>query len=87
MTDLKNFSAFDEVWNEFFKVPQPRTTVGTTGLLVKGFFGGDRFGCDVCRAIWRASRTNSDALNFQHDFRSGKAGHGNSRACREVVTK
>ncbi|MGB8049233.1 MAG: hypothetical protein WCF53_15225 [Pseudolabrys sp.] len=44
MTDLKNFSAFDEVWNEFFKVPQPRTTVGTTGLLVKGFFGGDRFG-------------------------------------------
>ncbi len=35
MTDLNNFAAFDEVWKEFFKVPPPRTTVGTTGLLVK----------------------------------------------------
>ena len=35
MTDLRNFAAFDEVWKEFFKVPPPRTTVGTTGLLVK----------------------------------------------------
>jgi reactive intermediate/imine deaminase len=34
LTDLKNFAAFDEVWKEFFKVPPPRTTVGTTGLLV-----------------------------------------------------
>lgn len=35
MTDLKNFCGFDEVWKEFFKVPPPRTTVGTSGLLVK----------------------------------------------------
>jgi reactive intermediate/imine deaminase len=35
LTDLNNFSAFDEVWREFFQVPPPRTTVGTTGLLVK----------------------------------------------------
>ena len=35
MTDLKNFAGFDEVWKEFFKVPPPRTTVGTSGLLVK----------------------------------------------------
>ena len=35
-TDLSNFSAFDEVWREYFKVPPPRTTVGTTGLLVPG---------------------------------------------------
>jgi reactive intermediate/imine deaminase len=35
MTDLKNFAAFDEIWKEFFKVPPPRTTVGTSGLLVK----------------------------------------------------
>jgi reactive intermediate/imine deaminase len=35
LTDLKDFSAFDEVWREFFQVPPPRTTVGTTGLLVK----------------------------------------------------
>jgi enamine deaminase RidA (YjgF/YER057c/UK114 family) len=35
MTDLKNFAAFDETWKEFFKVPPPRTTVGTSGLLVK----------------------------------------------------
>jgi reactive intermediate/imine deaminase len=35
MTDLKNFNAFDEVWKEFFPMPPARTTVGTTGLLVK----------------------------------------------------
>ena len=35
-TDLANFSAFDEVWREYFKVPPPRTTVSTTGLLVPG---------------------------------------------------
>jgi reactive intermediate/imine deaminase len=35
MTDLKNFAAFDEVWKEYFKIPPPRTTVGTSGLLVK----------------------------------------------------
>ena len=35
LTDLDNFHAFDEVWKEYFKVPPPRTTVGTTGLLVK----------------------------------------------------
>lgn len=35
MTDLNNFAGFDEVWKEFFKVPPPRTTVGTSGLLVK----------------------------------------------------
>jgi reactive intermediate/imine deaminase len=35
LTDLNNFAAFDEVWKEFFKVPPPRTTVGTTGLLVR----------------------------------------------------
>jgi reactive intermediate/imine deaminase len=35
-TDLMNFSGFDEVWKEFFPTPPPRTTVGTTGLLVPG---------------------------------------------------
>jgi reactive intermediate/imine deaminase len=35
MTDLDNFAAFDEVWKQYFKLPPPRTTVGTTGLLVK----------------------------------------------------
>ena len=35
-TDLMNFQAFDEVWKEFFPTPPPRTTVGTTGLLVPG---------------------------------------------------
>ncbi len=35
MMDLKDFNAFDEVWREYFKTPPPRTTVGTTGLLVK----------------------------------------------------
>jgi reactive intermediate/imine deaminase len=35
LTDLRDFAAFDEVWREFFAVPPPRTTVGTSGLLVK----------------------------------------------------
>jgi enamine deaminase RidA (YjgF/YER057c/UK114 family) len=36
LTDLNDFFAFDEVWKEFFKTPPPRTTVGTSGLLVDG---------------------------------------------------
>jgi reactive intermediate/imine deaminase len=36
MTDLANFSAFDEVWKQYFRVPPARTTVGTPGLLVNG---------------------------------------------------
>ncbi len=35
MTDMRDFNAFDEVWKENFPVPPARTTVGTTGLLVK----------------------------------------------------
>src|SRR5262249_58182769 len=34
--DLTKFAEFDEVWREFFPSPPPRTTVGTTGLLVPG---------------------------------------------------
>jgi len=36
LTDLNDFFAFDEVWKEFFRTPPPRTTVGTSGLLVDG---------------------------------------------------
>jgi enamine deaminase RidA (YjgF/YER057c/UK114 family) len=36
LTDLNNFPAFDEVWHDYFPVPPPRTTLGTTGLLVPG---------------------------------------------------
>ena len=35
LTDLNDFAAFDEVWRRYFKVPPPRTTVGTNGILVK----------------------------------------------------
>jgi enamine deaminase RidA (YjgF/YER057c/UK114 family) len=35
LEDLSQFNAFDEVWKTYFKVPPARTTVGTTGLLVK----------------------------------------------------
>ncbi len=36
MTDLRDFNAFDEVWKEYFGDQLPaRTTVGTSGLLVK----------------------------------------------------
>ena len=35
LEDLNDFNAFDEVWKEYFATPPARTTVGTTGLLVK----------------------------------------------------
>ena len=35
LTDLRNFNGFDEVWKQYFKTPPARTTIGTTGLLVK----------------------------------------------------
>jgi len=35
LTDLNNFNGFDEVWKAYFKIPPSRTTIGTTGLLVK----------------------------------------------------
>jgi enamine deaminase RidA (YjgF/YER057c/UK114 family) len=34
--DLTRFAGFDEAWREFFPSPPPRTSVGTTGLLVPG---------------------------------------------------
>jgi enamine deaminase RidA (YjgF/YER057c/UK114 family) len=36
LTDLNLFNGFDEVWKEHFQTPPPRTTIGTTGLLVPG---------------------------------------------------
>jgi enamine deaminase RidA (YjgF/YER057c/UK114 family) len=35
LTDLADFNGFDEVWNEFFPTPVPRTVLQTTGLLIK----------------------------------------------------
>ena len=35
LTDLKHFAAMDEVWKQHFRVPPPRTTVGTSGLMIK----------------------------------------------------
>src|SRR5438094_306022 len=36
LTDLAHFNGFDEVWRECFPTPPPRTTIGTSGLLVPG---------------------------------------------------
>ena len=35
LIDLNDFNAFDEVWKQYFKTPPARTTIGTSGLLVK----------------------------------------------------
>ncbi len=35
LTDLNDFPGFDEVWKRYFKVPPARTTVGTSGCLIK----------------------------------------------------
>jgi hypothetical protein len=34
VTDPRRLLRIDEVWKEFFKNPPPRSTVGTSGLLV-----------------------------------------------------
>src|SRR5204863_98946 len=36
LTDLNDFFYFDQVWQEFFPSPPPRTTVEVSGLLVPG---------------------------------------------------
>jgi enamine deaminase RidA (YjgF/YER057c/UK114 family) len=36
LTRLEDFHGFDTVWKRTFKVPPPRTTIGCSGLLVKG---------------------------------------------------
>ena len=35
LIDMADFHGFDEVWQEFFPVPVPRTVLKTTGLLIK----------------------------------------------------
>jgi enamine deaminase RidA (YjgF/YER057c/UK114 family) len=35
LTEMSDFYGFDEVWQEFFPVPVPRTVLKTTGLLIK----------------------------------------------------
>jgi enamine deaminase RidA (YjgF/YER057c/UK114 family) len=35
LTDMADFHGFDEVWEEFFPAPVPRTVLKTTGLLIK----------------------------------------------------
>src|SRR5262249_41225244 len=36
LADLTHVQSFNKVWRDYFPVPPPRTTVGTTGLLVPG---------------------------------------------------
>jgi len=35
LTSLEDFAGFDEIWKKYFKTPPTRSTVQTTGLLVK----------------------------------------------------
>jgi enamine deaminase RidA (YjgF/YER057c/UK114 family) len=35
LTEMSDFYGFDEVWQEFFPEPVPRTVLKTTGLLIK----------------------------------------------------
>lgn len=35
LTDLSNFNGFDEIWRQHFKIPPARSTICTTGLLIK----------------------------------------------------
>src|SRR5207249_9929661 len=61
-TDLMNFNAFDEVWKEFFPTPPPRTTVGTSGLLVPGTL----VEIDLIATMPQAQDRKSTRLNSSH---------------------
>ncbi|HEY2185248.1 MAG TPA: Rid family hydrolase [Xanthobacteraceae bacterium] len=59
LTDLNHFHAFDEVWKEYFKTPPARTTIGTTGLLVRdtlveidliGYVPGGETACEAVKS-------------------------------------
>ena len=74
LEDLNEFNAFDEVWKEYFKSPPARTTVGTTGLLVKdamieidliGYVPGEL----ACAAV--ASDAPQPLANYTEAYRVG----------------
>jgi reactive intermediate/imine deaminase len=75
MTDLGNFSAFDEVWRDYFKVPPARTTIGTSGLLVAGTLVEiDLVGHRPGQGSQRAAVTSSNPkplANYTEAFRAG----------------
>ncbi|MEA2861799.1 MAG: hypothetical protein QOC72_3838 [Methylobacteriaceae bacterium] len=59
LTDLRHFSAFDEVWKEFFPVPPARTTIGTTDLLIKdALIEIDLIGCIRAEAAPKAIQSD-----------------------------
>jgi reactive intermediate/imine deaminase len=59
LTELRHFSAFDEVWKEFFQVPPARTTVGTTDLLIKdALIEIDLIGCISAEAAPKAIQSD-----------------------------
>ena len=64
LTDLGNFNGFD-VWKEYFKVPPARTTVGTTGLLVKDTLVEiDLIGCLTGTTGRRSNRVRPSRLRI-----------------------
>ena len=63
LTDLNDFNGFDEIWKKHFKVPPPRTTIGTTGLLVK----------DTLVEIDLIATVPDDVFAQRHDWISGNA--------------
>jgi len=75
LTDLKDFDAFDEVWRRYFAVPPPRTTIGTTGLLVKDArIEIDLVGYVPKRGLARdvvASKAPRPLANYSEAFRVG----------------
>ncbi|MFQ5875331.1 MAG: RidA family protein, partial [Dehalococcoidia bacterium] len=75
ITDPNLFNGFDEVWKGYFKVPPARTTVGTTGLLVKDTLVEIDLVGHVPRKGLKVERINSGApqplANYSECFRVG----------------
>ncbi len=74
LEDLADFADFDRVWREYFPTPPARTTVGTTGLLVRdalieidliGYVPGTL----DCRAV--RSDNPQPLANYTEAFRAG----------------
>ena len=86
LMDLNNFADFDEVWRNHFKSPPPRTTVGTTGLLVKDTL----VEIDLIAALpgQKASVIKSDApkplANYSEAIRVGDLVFAAGPACQRL---
>src|SRR5438132_3994094 len=86
LTDLAHFNGLDEVWRECFPTPPPRTTIGTSGLLVPGCLVEVDLTATMPRAAGRVVRS-AGASAAGELFRGSRGGRSRLRrgpACQRL---